>query len=178
MGFLHKLLKKLGLVKTKVGLLILGLSNSGKSTVVARLTKEPVEDVAPTVGFAVESVKIEGLAVTMFDMSGNQRYHELWQHYYKDTTAIMFVLDSADRARFAEADAVLQEVLHAETLKRVPMLFLCNKMDLALAASPDEVAQALHLPAASAARAFQLQPCSALEGKGIKEGTQWLLDHV
>ncbi len=46
------------------------MSNSGKSTVVARLTKDPVEEVAPTVGFAVESVKMDGITMTMFDMSG------------------------------------------------------------------------------------------------------------
>ncbi|PNH03535.1 ADP-ribosylation factor-like protein 6 [Tetrabaena socialis] len=120
MRFLRGLLIKLGLVKGKVGLLVLGLSNSGKSTVVARLTKEPVEDVAPTVGFAVETVKLDGLTVTMFDMSGNQRYQELWKHYYKDTTAIMFVLDAADNARFAEADTVLRELLTAEPLKMSP----------------------------------------------------------
>ncbi len=47
------------------------------------------------------------------------------------------------------------------------MLFLCNKMDLPTAATPCEVAQALHLPTA-AQRSFQLQPCSALQGDGIK----------
>eukprot|EP00198_Chlamydomonas_reinhardtii_P001676 XP_001691012.1 ARF-like small GTPase [Chlamydomonas reinhardtii] len=177
MGFIRTLLMKLGLVKTKVGLLIVGLSNSGKSTIVARLTKEPLEDVAPTVGFAVETTKMEGLSVTMFDMSGNQKYFTLWQHYYKDTTAIMFVLDAADPHRFVEANAVLQELLKAEQLKRVPLLFMCNKMDLVSAAQPAAVAAALHLPASSA-RAFQLQACSAMQGSGIKEGMQWLLEQV
>lgn len=137
MGFLRSILLRLGLVKvcacryynyhistfkwsilifgtlatsqTKVGLLVVGLTNSGKSTVVARLTKDPIEEVAPTVGFAVESVKMDGLSVTIFDMSGacqhetdistqslpvdftgvsagNKRYHELWKLYYKETT--------------------------------------------------------------------------------------------
>ncbi|GLC43779.1 hypothetical protein PLESTB_000907100 [Pleodorina starrii] len=177
MGFLRSLLIRLGLVKTKVGLLIVGLTNSGKSTVVARLTKEPVADVAPTVGFAVESVKVDGLSVTIFDMSGNSRYHELWKLYYKETTAVMFVLDAADQARFPEADAVLQELLKADQLKKVPLLFLCNKMDLDTAAKPAEVAAALHLPTATS-RGFQLQSCSALRDEGIKEGMQWLLDQV
>ncbi|KAG2482272.1 hypothetical protein HYH03_018786 [Edaphochlamys debaryana] len=110
----------------------------------------------------------------MFDMSGNQRYYELWKHYYKDTTAIMFVLDAADPSRFGEADAVLQDLLRAEQLKRVPLLFLCNKTDLATAATPAEIALALHLPATSS-RAFQLQATSALTGQGVREGMQWLL---
>ncbi|PNH00634.1 ADP-ribosylation factor-like protein 3, partial [Tetrabaena socialis] len=63
------------------------------------------------------------------------------------------------------------------TPQKVPLLLLCNKADLAVAAAPAEVAQALHLPAA-ASRAFQLQACSALKGQGIKEGIQWLLDQV
>lgn len=51
--------------------------------------------------------------------------------------------------------------------QRVPLLFMCNKMDLVSAAQPAAVAAALHLPASSA-RAFQLQACSAMQGSGIK----------
>lgn len=40
-----------------------------------------------------------GLTFTVFDMSGAGRYRVLWQHYYREAQAIVFVLDSADRLR-------------------------------------------------------------------------------
>lgn len=38
----------------------------------------------PTVGFSVEEFTKNGLAFTVFDMSGQGRYRNLWEHYYKE----------------------------------------------------------------------------------------------
>ena len=38
---------------------------------------------------------------TIFDMSGQKRYRELWQNYYHETDAIVFVVDCSDSKRFA-----------------------------------------------------------------------------
>jgi GTPase SAR1 family protein len=40
-----------------------------------------------------------GLHFTVFDMSGAGRYRMLWEHYYRETQAVIFVLDSADKLR-------------------------------------------------------------------------------
>jgi len=34
-------------------------------------------------------------------MSGQKRYRELWQNYYHETDAIVFVVDCSDSKRFA-----------------------------------------------------------------------------
>lgn len=44
-------------------------------------------------------VSCRGLTFTVFDMSGAGRYRMLWEHYYRETQAVIFVLDSADRLR-------------------------------------------------------------------------------
>jgi ADP-ribosylation factor-like protein 6 len=36
---------------------------------------------------------------TVFDMSGAGRYRTLWEQYYKDAQAVIYVIDSADRLR-------------------------------------------------------------------------------
>lgn len=36
-------------------------------------------------------------------MSGQGRYRSLWEHYYSDVEAIVFVLDSSDRIRMCVA---------------------------------------------------------------------------
>jgi GTPase SAR1 family protein len=49
------------------------------------------------VGFQVEAFSKNNLNFTIFDMSGQSRYRELWSHYYREVQAIIFVLDSTDR---------------------------------------------------------------------------------
>jgi GTPase SAR1 family protein len=40
-----------------------------------------------------------GLTLTVFDMSGAGCYRLLWEQYYLETQAVIFVVDSADRLR-------------------------------------------------------------------------------
>ena len=52
---------------------------------------------------------------TAFDMSGQGRYRNLWEHYYKECQGIVFVVDSSDKLRMVvakdELDMLLQVVL-------------------------------------------------------------------
>lgn len=80
---------------------MVGLDNAGKSTIIASIkpSKAPTTDVVPTVGFKLEEFTKAGLKFTVFDMSGARKYRTLWESYYKDTEAIIFVIDSADELR-------------------------------------------------------------------------------
>eukprot|EP00879_Flechtneria_rotunda_P020558 GHRR01021631.1.p1 GENE.GHRR01021631.1~~GHRR01021631.1.p1 ORF type:complete len:142 (+),score=36.06 GHRR01021631.1:172-597(+) len=133
MGFLQKLLDLLGLSGQKVNVLVVGLDNSGKTTTIERLkpkSKQTME-VAPTVGFSVEEFQRGGLTLTVFDMSGAGRYRMLWEQYYRETQAVIFVLDSADKLRLVVAKDELDNMLANQQLnKRVPLLFFANKSDL------------------------------------------------
>ena len=55
------------------------------------------------------------MGLTAFDMSGNSRYRNLWEAYYKDCQGIIFVVDSSERLRMVvakdELDAMLQHPL-------------------------------------------------------------------
>jgi len=52
--------------------LLIGLDNSGKSTIINHLRPwdKQVQEIAPTVGFGVEKLRLERLSLTVFDMSG------------------------------------------------------------------------------------------------------------
>jgi GTPase SAR1 family protein len=39
------------------------------------------------------------LLFTVFDMSGAGRYRNLWEQYYKDAQAIIYVIDTSDKFR-------------------------------------------------------------------------------
>ena len=61
-NFFEKIGLALGLLKREVSVLVLGLDNSGKSTLLTHLNskKGDITEVAPTVGFSVEGFQMGG----------------------------------------------------------------------------------------------------------------------
>lgn len=72
-------------MQLKANVLVLGLANSGKTTIVNTLLAQAEEDVAPTVGFNVENLSFDRCNLTIMDMSGQEKYHPLWEIHYQDT---------------------------------------------------------------------------------------------
>jgi len=56
-------------------------------------------------------VRTGDLHFTMFDMSGQAKYRNLWEHYYTDTDAVIFVVDSADAVRMCVVKDELNTIL-------------------------------------------------------------------
>ena len=59
------------------------------------------------------------------------------------------------------------ELLEEDKLSGVPVLIYANKQDLARAAIHSEIAEGLQLNTIKD-RAWQIQPCSAVSGEGVK----------
>uniref|UniRef100_A0A8C6G809 ADP-ribosylation factor-like protein 6 n=1 Tax=Mus spicilegus TaxID=10103 RepID=A0A8C6G809_MUSSI len=114
MGLLDRLSGLLGLRKKEVHVLCLGLDNSGKTTIINKLkpSNAQSQDIVPTIGFSIEKFKSSSLSFTVFDMSGQGRYRNLWEHYYKDGQAIIFVIDSSDKLRMVVAKEELDTLLN------------------------------------------------------------------
>lgn len=100
----------------------------------------PIET-APTVGFNVDTFSKGSLSFTVFDMSGAGRYRNLWEQYYKDAHAIIYVVDCSDKLRMCVAKDELDLLLKHKDLNKVPLLFFANKMDLPQSLTPVECAQ-------------------------------------
>ncbi|KAI8845428.1 ADP-riboslyation factor-like protein 6 [Chytridium lagenaria] len=149
MGFWDSLLTSLGFSKRKLNILFVGLDNSGKSTILNGLKLESVPplEIIPTVGFNVETFTRSRLHFTCFDMSGQGRYRDLWEHYFPDADAIVFVVDASDKVRACVARDELEGMLGNKVLmeRKVPVLFLANKMDALGSMTPSECSGALGL---------------------------------
>ena len=59
----------------------------------------------------METVNYKNLTFTIWDVGGQSRIRALWRYYYHNTVAVIFVVDSADSERFAEAAKELCWVL-------------------------------------------------------------------
>ena len=82
----------LGLTRQEARILVIGLDNSGKTTLIHHLKpkKATTFEVTPTVGFQVEEFSKNNINFTIYDMSGQGRYRSLWEHYYSDVQAIIY----------------------------------------------------------------------------------------
>lgn len=178
MGFLQRLLQSLGLLKKPARVIVVGLDNSGKSTLINALKPQKAAsyEVTPTVGFNAEKFERGGFTFSVWDMSGAGAYRSLWETYYRDVDAIVFVVDASDRLRMCVARDELDTLLaHADIAKAKPaMLFFANKMDLPGALEPAEASVQLGLPALTD-RAWQIAASNALTGEGVEEGISWLV---
>lgn len=67
----------------------------------------------------------------MQDVGGQDKIRPLWRHYYTGTQALIFVVDSRDRARLDEARAELHRILTDREMRRCVLLVFANKQDLA-----------------------------------------------
>ena len=66
-------------------MLVVGLANSGKTSIVQALKAErSLDDTVPTVGFSVERFHMLNTMLTVVDMSGQPKYQKLWECYYDD----------------------------------------------------------------------------------------------
>ncbi|CEO99891.1 ADP-ribosylation factor-like protein 6 [Plasmodiophora brassicae] len=161
----------------KSQVLVVGLDNSGKSSVINFLkpAKDKVAETQATVGFQVENFRHGQTQFTMFDMSGQGRYRNLWEHYYQDAQAIIFVIDSADSVRMCVVEDELKALLAHKDIanKSIPMLFFANKIDLPDALDASEISKALQLERISD-RPWTIVKSNALTGEGLHEGMKWL----
>ena len=98
----------------EVRILILGLDNAGKTTILYKLQNEAEDEevmTIPTIGFNVETLQYKNIKFQVWDLGGQTSIRPYWRCYYPNTDAIIFVVDSADRERLAVARQELQAML-------------------------------------------------------------------
>ena len=73
--------------------LMLGLDNAGKTTVIHALQGVvPRGASAPTVGYAPHTVAVSGLDLTFIDLGGGRRIRGIWKHYYAEVSDFFFLI--------------------------------------------------------------------------------------
>merc|ERR1712078_94359 len=103
-------------------ILMVGLDAAGKTTVLYKLKLGEVVTTLPTIGFNVETVEYRNIRFTVWDVGGQDKIRKLWRHYYEGTHGLIFVIDSSDRDRIADAREELSKMLATEELKDAVLL--------------------------------------------------------
>ncbi|EEQ28583.1 ADP-ribosylation factor protein 3 [Microsporum canis] len=93
--------------KEEYSILLLGLDNAGKTTLLSQIkalfipaadgqTQQVPAKTVPTVGQNVSTISLPDMYLKIWDIGGQISMRGLWQSYYSSCHAIVFVVDSAD----------------------------------------------------------------------------------
>lgn len=193
--------------KEEYSILLLGLDNAGKTTLLEQIKSlyndehQPNLKTVPTVGQNVSLIDLPELYLRVWDVGGQHSLRGLWQSYYSSCHAIVFVIDSSDvgdadiehlskenrkddeEGRLEECRLVLEDVLQNEQTEGVPVLVLANKQDR------EDCVEVVRIKEGLVRRVFEgekgqnvrdsrVLPLSALTGTGVKEAVEWLCSRI
>jgi len=182
-------LNYLGLAKKSGKLLFLGLDNAGKTTLLHMLRDDRLGTHVPTLHATSEELTLNNIKLTTYDLGGHSQARRVWKDYFPVVNAIVFIIDSVDRARFNESKGELDALLTDEQIAQLPILILGNKIDCAGAASEDELRTVFRLHGQTTGKGnipiseLQTRPieifmCSILKRQGYGEAFRWMAQYI
>ncbi|KAG9511181.1 ADP-ribosylation factor-related protein 1 [Fragariocoptes setiger] len=168
-------------------ILILGLDNSGKTTLLEHARIKYNKDfrsidlnrIASTVGLNVGRIEILGIRLNFWDLGGQKELRLLWDKYFLEAHGIIWVVDASDRERLQESKQSFDKIIRNQLLDGLPLAFVINKRDLPQSMAPDEIIEtfksSLNL---IGDRRFCTISTSALKGDGVKQSIEWIAARV
>mmetsp|Transcript_45861 Transcript_45861/g.139027 ORF Transcript_45861/g.139027 Transcript_45861/m.139027 type:complete len:200 (-) Transcript_45861:60-659(-) len=145
-SWLRSVFDFLGLFPRDARICFLGLDNAGKTTLLQMLKENRQSVSKPTLHPSSEEVMVGNVRFRTTDLGGHETARRIWRNYYANVGGVVFIVDAADRTRFAEAREELHRLLAEPALQGMPVVVLGNKIDILVAASEDELRHQLGLP--------------------------------
>lgn len=173
MSFLQRLFRQ----KKQFKIAVVGLDSAGKTTMLNFLRFEKSIETLPTIGVNVEVLQRQNVNLSIFDLGGQMHFRNLWGTLMRGASAIIFVIDSSDRARVEEAKNELWNVLLDPQFPDAPLLVVANKQDKEGAMTVEELIRACHLDNLDkmGSRSWHIQPTVATTGQGVEEAILWVV---
>lgn len=154
-------------------MILVGLANAGKTTILYRLHLGQVVTTHPTIGSNVEELRHSNVRLQVWDLGGQETLRASWATYFADSNGIIYVIDSSDVESLTLAKVELFNLLLQPDLVGAPLLVLTNKQDIAGCMTVETVSTQLSLEAIRD-RDWTVIGTSAVSGAGLEEGLDWL----
>ncbi|XP_041436717.1 ADP ribosylation factor like GTPase 15 L homeolog isoform X2 [Xenopus laevis] len=135
----------------------IGLTGSGKTSLLTHLCNESQENIVPT--------------------TGATNIRKYWSRYYQGSQGVIFVLDSASSEDDLEtARNELHSALQHPQLCTLPFLILANHQDKPAARSVQEIKKYFELEPLARGKRWILQPTSVDNMEAVKDSFSMLLN--
>jgi len=162
-------------IKKNFKVVMIGLSGSGKTTILYKLKLGELIKTIPTVGFNIETIEYKNAKFNIWDMGGYEINLKLWKNYFNDADGIIYVIDSTNCNRFNQNYSEISKIL--AIVPTVPILLLANKQDIDTSTKISELTLRLKLYEINN-RKWYIQSTSAVNNSGIIDGINWLYDNI
>ena len=140
MGLLH-IIRKIKEKEKEVRILVLGLDNAGKTTIVKKFNGEDIDDIAPTLGFQIKSLYFKDFKLSIWDVGGQKSIRSYWKNFFEQTDGLIFVVDSSDKSRLDLCKSELHDLLKQEKLAGATLLIFYNKSDIEASMTLEEIVE-------------------------------------
>ena len=178
MGFLiSKILEFFTKNRNNFKIIILGVQEAGKTTILYRLSLGQFVKTSPTIGSNVEELTYNNVKFQAWDLGGQESIRTLWDVYYVNTDAVIYVIDSKDDENFEISKSEFYKVLANKNLKNSVILIFANKQDLPGAKNINKIVEDYELSKIKD-HIWHIIPCSAVNGEGLVNGIKWLSDQL
>ena len=137
--------------------------------------------IPPTVGLNLARIEKRRAKFIFWDVGGQPVLRKIWEKYYSQCNAVIFVIDGTNESRMEEARGVLNKLYSKRQpteLVDLPVLFLINKADHENFLGIDSVSQHLSISSLNCNRDVQVKTISASTKEGIEEAATWLYENI
>jgi small GTP-binding protein len=182
------LIKKFKSAKKEFKIVIIGLDNSGKTTIIKYLRQggEGNMDTVPTMGAAFHTIPLLNVKMAITDLGGQKEFRETWTPEVSKSDAIIFVVDVMDTERYEEAKREFDKAvsyLRSDSKVKIPICIAANKSDklsgVTLSEKKLELIEYFKLnDFTNSKNTWQLELTSAVSGQGLVEVMGWLYSEL
>ncbi|XP_050949014.1 cation channel sperm-associated protein 3-like [Labeo rohita] len=173
-----------GLYKKCGRIVFLGLDNAGKTMLLHMLNDHRLGLHVPTFDPNSELLTIAGVTFSTCDLARRERKKRL-----PAVNGIVFLVDCADHTKLAKSKTELDALMTDETIGKVPILILGNKIDKPEAVSEERLRKIFGLCGQTTGkgvvpvselktRALEVFVCSVMERRGYGEAFRWLSRYI
>ena len=185
--YFKSVLQDWGWLNKEARLLLLGLDNAGKTTLLHILKDNKLVQSKPTRNPTSEEMTIGNVDFKAFDLGGHLEARQLWRDYYGSVDAIVYIVDAADKTRYSENEYTIGKLLGEDILQYTPIVILGNKIDKGNALSEAELRHRFHLQQTSGKgthtlpehiRPIEVFMCSIANRQGYGAAFRWLAQYL
>ncbi|OBA20343.1 ARF/SAR superfamily [Metschnikowia bicuspidata var. bicuspidata NRRL YB-4993] len=164
---------------SEIRVLVLGLDNSGKTTIIRKLMGCDTQSVAPTMGFQIHTFAWQDFHINAWDIGGQLTLRSFWGNYFDSVDVVVWVVDGTSVERLHELyDELRSKVVQQEQLAGTYFCVAINKTDLVadlqLALVRHSVEASLRLLAEIPADRYTVKCVSGRDGRGLVELMEWI----
>ena len=168
---------------------LFGVGNAGKTSIINNLQGNFDGNVKPTLGFRPNTMMLgDSTAITFYDLGGGKKIRDIWDQYYHDIHAVIYVLDASldpQSEAWRETREVFEQTTNHLVIYGKPLLIVGNKADVEGALDINAICNNLNVKTSRHCNVISCSTRSLPESsdqnavdKNLEQGLEWLLTNV